>query len=254
MKKMLLIGNGRMGSAVGGQFKKSFDMTVVDPTKPPDYKASYYRNLSEVRDYHDYVTFAVKPMLITEVINQLNKSVYDNRTEFLSIIAGVKKDYYKNILGKDMNITTMVTNLPAKVGKGIIAVCSEKKFDFLNDCGEVIYTKDEDDIDKFTAFIGSGPGFCYSIMDMMHHAVEKLEFKTEMDQEKVIIGLLEGALAYLKENKKSFEDNKNMVTTPQGTTMAGLEELEKSQEMFDNTFDKAYQKASELGDIVRKKL
>lgn len=251
---MLLIGNGRMGSALSTRFSPRFDLAVVDPAHAPDYKSTHCKNLEDIHERYDYITFAVKPFALPEVISKLNRSTYDESTEILSIVAGVKRDFYKAKLGDDMNIAIMMGNLAVKLGKGVIALNSKTKHDFLTDCGQVIYTNDETEIDKFCAFIGSGPGFCYAIMEMMYDAVEKLEFQTEMDKRKVIIGIFEGAIEYLKDNKRSFEDNKNFVTTPQGTTMAGLAELERAKEAFDKTFLKAYLRAAELGEIVRKSL
>ena len=254
MKKMLLVGNGRMGSSLGIQFKNTFDMSIVDPLNAPEYKAKHYLYIDEVQDRYDYITFAVKPFMLPEVISKMNKFTYDKNTEILSVIAGVKRDYYQYKLGEDTNITILMTNLAAKVGKGIVVVNSKNRHDFLNDCGQVIYTNTEDEIDKFCAFIGSGPGFCYSIMEMMNKASGKLGFKSQVDNENVIIELFENSIEHLKAESKSFKTEKFAKCLDSEVTATALAELEQSQKAFDKTLLKAYERAKELGELVRKSI
>lgn len=45
MKRHLLIGNGKMGSAFINRISNKFDMTVISPNSKPNYQSKYYRSL-----------------------------------------------------------------------------------------------------------------------------------------------------------------------------------------------------------------
>ncbi len=60
-----------------------------------------------------------------------------------------------------------MTNLPVKVGKGVLSVYPpQKKLDILEKLGRTVYVPSEEDMDRFCALIGCGSGFCYNILEM----------------------------------------------------------------------------------------
>ena len=92
-------------------------------------------------------------------------------------------------------------NLPVKLGKGVVAVLSDEKLDFLDSLGTVVYVKNQDEIDRFTGFTGSGTGFVYHSLLEYSKAAKEIGVYRGMDKESaedLTIELFEGALEYLK--------------------------------------------------------
>ena len=56
----------------------------------------------------------------------------------------------------------------------------------------------------------------------------------------------------VRESGLPFEQQKNRVVTPNGTTHAGLQELQHFQEPINNALIKAYERAKELGQQNKK--
>ena len=55
----------------------------------------------------------------------------------------------------------MMPNLPAMYGKGVVAVLSDAKLDFLDCLGSIVYVQSFHEINRFIGFTGSGTGFVY---------------------------------------------------------------------------------------------
>jgi pyrroline-5-carboxylate reductase len=252
MKKFLLIGHGKMGSAFITPIKNDFDFTVVSPNSKPDFEANYFKNFDGITDKFDYITFAVKPFVMQQVLESLPKHLYTSETRFISLAAGLKPEFFVQHLGQDKKVIIIMTNLPVKIGKGILAVYSQEKLPFLEKLGIPIYVKSPDEIDKYCAFVGSGSGFCYNFFEMYQKAAENLNLDGNVDYRELVMSLIEGSLMLVRESGLSFEEQKNSVVTPNGTTHAGLQELKHSQDHISNALVKAYERAKELGQQNKK--
>lgn len=253
-KKLLLIGNGRMGSAFTAFLHDKYKMTVVSPNSRPKYDIPYYKSLGEVNDCFDYMIFAVKPFVLPQVLRLLNRNMYHNNTLFLSIIAGASLSFFHKNLGEDARIVRSMPNLPIHVGKGIIPVYPQIEVEFLKHFGKVIYVNEELDINKFTSLTGSGSGFVFSMLDMYQKAQKSLDIKTEFDDKQVIIDLFEGAIELMKKSQFDFSQQRNNVTTQRGTTFEGLKSLDKCSPLFEECLVKAYHRANELGQETMENL
>ncbi len=81
MKKFLLIGNGHMGSAFVSKLVPHFKMTVASPQSRPSYQAKYYRDVRDIQnETFDYITFAIKPYVLPEIMKNLDKNIYHENT------------------------------------------------------------------------------------------------------------------------------------------------------------------------------
>jgi len=247
MKKFLLIGNGKMGSAFVSQIKNDFDFTIVSPNSKPDFDAKYFQSFEGITDKFDYITFAVKPFVVPQVLEALPEHLYTSETRFISLAAGIKPEFFVKHLGDGKKIVIIMTNLPVKIGKGILAIYSPEKIPFLEKMGIPIYVKSADEIDKYCAFVGSGSGFCYSFFEMYQKAAENLNLDGDVNYRELVLNLIEGSLMLVRESGLPFGEQKTRVVTPNGTTHAGLQELKHCQEPINNALIKAYERAKELG-------
>ena len=248
MKKMLLVGNGKMGSSFIPLLQNDFRISVVSPNSRPAPPTEYYSDLSKVDQKFDYVVFAVKPQVLPKVIPTLRRSAFDNNTIFISMIAGANIAFYRNVLGQDAKIVRIMPNLPCSIGRGILAVYPNLNCEFLSKLGKVLHVDTEADIDKFTSFTGSGSGFCFSIFEMYMKSAKKLNIHTKIDEYDIILDMFEGAIELMRQNKAGFDEMKLRVATPNGTTFAGLKHLNQCQELFDNSLLAAAKRANELAE------
>jgi pyrroline-5-carboxylate reductase len=109
-------------------------------------------------------------------------------------------------------------------------------------------------LDKYTSIIGSGSGFCYSIFEMYKQSSEALELDDSVNTQELIMNIFSGSIHLLKESQQSFKKQKQDVITPNGTTHAGLQSLEKCSGYFDKTIFDAYKRAEEFGNEMNNSL
>ena len=112
---------------------------------------------------------------------------------------------------------------------------------------------DEKQMNIFTAFSGSAPAFVYNFADSLIEGGLKngIDVNTAKDY---AIQVIYGAAKFMKNNKDNYPSNlKYKVTTPNGTTIAGLNQLEKYK--FKYAISQALSFASQRGaEIEAEKL
>lgn len=83
---------------------------------------------------------------------------------------------------------------------------------------------------------------------MYQKSTENLNLQGKVDTHNLILNLFEGSLHLLKESNQTFNKQKMDVVTPDGTTHAGLLKLEKTEPMFNQALEDAYDRARKMGD------
>lgn len=87
---------------------------------------------------------------------------------------------------------------------------------------------------------------------MYQQSAENLKLSDSVDTQNLVLNLFEGSLHLLRESGQTFNKQKKDVATPKGTTHAGLQVLEKTAPMFNQTLEDAYDRAKELGQEFTK--
>ena len=132
---------------------------------------------------------------------------------------------------------------------------SEKKIieNALNSFGKSIYVDKEEIINLSTALSGSGPGFYYKILESFILAGEKVGIEKEISK-KLAIETFIGSAHLVDLSKSSPEDLRIAVTSPGGTTEAGLRYLEKINidEIITQTITEAVNRGIELSEESEK--
>ena len=152
----------------------------------------------------------------------------------------------------------MMPNLPVKLGKGVVAVLSDEKLDFLDSLGTVVYVKNQDEIDRFTGFTGSGTGFVFHSLLEYARAAQDVGVYEGMDRksaEDLTLQLFEGALEYLKQNRgeKSLQDIVSQVHPKKGTTAAGIDMMDDLGQVYQRGIEEAIDRAKELSEEMTQK-
>lgn len=180
------------------------------------------------------IVIAVKPQIIDTVLEQLRTSASPKQL-FLSIAAGVSTARLEAGLGQYMRVMRAMPNTPALLGKGMsvlvrgrYATPADERTGarLLKAVGEVIPVKDERLLDAVTGLSGSGPAYVYSFAEALISGGIASGLPGALATE-LTYQTLVGAAAMLKETGQSPAALRAMVTSPGGTTFAGLGELER---------------------------
>lgn len=265
MSKTAIVGLGNMGLALAEGLLNS---KIVTPAQLIGVELSKERadfvakklgiKVSDnytVLSKADIIILAVKPQSMGLLLKQI-KSVIKNPL-IISIAAGITVDFLKKYLGEKKKIVRTMPNTPALVGSGVTGVyCTENVTakdkqlveKILAALGEVVVVDKEDDIDKITALSGSGPAYVYYFMEALEEAGVFIGLSRDTAR-KLVSATFSGSAVLLKETKKSSVMLKEMVTSPAGTTIAGLYCLEKGavRGAVLEAVMAAYKRAKELG-------
>jgi len=247
MKKIGFIGAGNMAGALikgllSAKLYRPQDMLVSDaiPAQLKKIKKAYKvdglsDNRTVVREAQAIV-LAVKPQIIDQVLAEIQPEVTKN-TLFISIAAGVPLRRLEAGLGGNARVVRVMPNTPALLGKGIAVVVRGSKakpqdekltLTMFRGVGEALAVKDEALMDPVTGLSGSGPAYVYLFAEALiaGGVQEGLDPKVAM---RLAYETIEGAVAMLKETGRSPKELRDMVTSPGGTTLAGLSRLAEGQ-------------------------
>jgi pyrroline-5-carboxylate reductase len=178
------------------------------------------------------IVLSVKPQQLDAVADEL-KGVLKPGQTVLSIMAGVKMHSIGLKLGHKKLIRVM-PNTPAQIGKGISAWHASDDVDqgtldfvasMLQAIGDELKFSDEKNIDIATALSGSGPGYVFVFIEALADAGVELGLPVHVARHLASQTVL-GSAALQRESGKHPAELRNMVTSPGGTTAAGLAALE----------------------------
>jgi pyrroline-5-carboxylate reductase len=267
MKKVGFLGAGNMAGALikgllSAKLYRPQDIVVSDvlPAQLSKIKRAYkvdgIKSNREVARAAQTIILAVKPQILAQVLAEIQPEVTKEKL-FISIAAGVPLSRLEEGLGGNARVVRVMPNTPALLGKGIAVVVRGSKakpqdekltLTLFRGVGEALAVKDETLMDPVTGLSGSGPAYVYLFAEALiaggiqeglsPKVATQLTFET-----------LAGATAMLKEAGKSPKELRTMVTSPGGTTLAGLSCLEEGQ--FSATVaaavSAATQRSKELG-------
>ena len=238
MKRFGFIGLGNMGGAIarglasGGAFalhgfdpnegmcRQSADIMTIHPTA------------RELAKNADYVLLAVKPQIMRPVLTDLAEAL-GPETCLVSIAAGITLDQLVEWSGKKCPVIRVMPNTPAMVGKGVYALCFDHQL-VDEDCRKTVlgtfssigqaHVLPEKLFDAYTGLIGSGPAYVYAFMEGLIDAGVTLGL-TRAQATSMVAGLVSGSALMAEAEGAHPTLLKEMVTSPGGTTIAGLNAL-----------------------------
>jgi len=239
--KIAFIGGGKMAAALIAGLAKSVKVIVsdVDPKRlrllKSKYKIKAAKSNAEAFAAADIVVLAVKPQQMAEVLQGVGDSGIGSRGKkhVISIAAGIPISYLQKKLPGAMIIRTMPNN-PALVGQGITAIAKGIRVTrfalrvtkrIFSSVGEVVEVP-EKWLDAVTGLSGSGPAYVYKFIEALTTAGVKVglprKLAARLAQQTVL-----GAAVTVKQSRQDPAQLRAMVTSPGGTTLAGLAALER---------------------------
>lgn len=248
--KILIIGCGNMGTGLAMRLSTTNQLYLFDHHIEKAVKLEQqgfgkaYFDLKKALKSAEIVILAIKPQNLDEVRNLIKKEL-KNEQLVVSLIAGTSLQELKQFFPKTP-IVRMMPNLPLLYGEGVIGLASDQQNEALTEIFKPlgkIYWFTEDKIKALTALTGSGPAFFFVMVEAMIDAGIAMGFSAEQAQQ-LIYQMLQGSLTLLKNSEKHPGELKWQITTPQGTTIKGIQTLEDLavRSGIMNTFLAAYQK------------
>jgi len=183
----------------------------------------------------EIVLLAVKPQTMGEVLGEI-RDVASPRQLFVSIAAGVTLRRLEEGLGRGARVVRVMPNTPALLGKGMSVLAAgtnatardlKQALKIFRGVGEAIAVDDEGLLDPVTGLSGSGPAYVYRFAEALIAAGVSQGLSDDVAN-RLVFRTLEGAAAMLLETGMSPKELREMVSSPGGTTLAGLGELERA--------------------------
>jgi pyrroline-5-carboxylate reductase len=263
MGKLLLVGCGKMGSAMlDGWLARGLaaaDAVVAEPVEALRPKTAGLRavaSTTEVRETPEIVVLAVKPQTMESVLPDLRRFA-DAGAVFLSIAAGKTLKYFAGHLGPAAKVVRAMPNTPAAVRRGItvatasggVSAAERKRCqELLEAVGEALWVEDEALIDPVTALSGSGPAYVFLLVEAMAAAGEKLGLAPDMAMQ-LARATVAGSGELLRQSREPAAQLRVNVTSPGGTTAEALKVLMAAdglQPVFDKALAAAARRSKEL--------
>jgi len=233
---LVLLGCGKMGSAMlAGWLDRGLSpgvVHVIDPN-PSDWLRSTGVVLNGTMPSNPSIALvAVKPQMMGDALPAL-AALGGGDTLFLSVAAGTPIAAYEAALGADTPIVRAMPNTPAAVGRGITAIIGNAHAteahlsateELLSAVGQVVRLESEDQMDAVTGLSGSGPAYVFHMIECMARAGEAQGLAPDLAMQ-LAKATVAGAGALAEAADETPAQLRVNVTSPKGTTQAGLEVL-----------------------------
>jgi pyrroline-5-carboxylate reductase len=203
----------------------------------------------------DIVVLAVKPQIMTGVLKEIAPAVTRKKL-LISIAAGVSTAAMRAALGKDARLIRVMPNTPALVLEGVTAIAKAEGLEpgDLDTAGELfsavgrVVTLGEDALDAVTGLSGSGPAYVALVVESLADGGVKmgLDRLTAMT---LATQTVLGTARLLLETGMHPGALKDMVSSPGGTSIAGIAALEEGgvRSTFITAVERATLRSRELG-------
>jgi pyrroline-5-carboxylate reductase len=258
-----ILGAGVMGETVlSGLLRagRSVDDVVITERRPERavelaerYGVEVLGNV-EAAASADTVVLVVKPQDVAGLLAEIRDVVAPGKL-VVSMAAGIATAFVEQRLAEGVAVVRVMPNTPALVGEGMAAIspgsrCDDLHLDraraLLAATGKVIQVA-ECHQDAVTAVSGSGPAYVFYAVEAMIEAGVLLGLPRATSTE-LVVQTLYGAATMLRETGTHPTLLREQVSSPAGTTMAALRQLDdhKVRAAFLSAVEAARNRSREL--------
>lgn len=242
-RRIGFIGAGQMATALAHGFVSKAGIAAENIRAADAFEASRenftkttgiatVESNQELVSRSDVIVLAVKPQVLPHVLDEIAPSLSDDKL-VISIAAGIPLSKLTAALG-ERRIVRVMPNTPCLVGEGAIAFCmtdhvTEADFELvktlLKSVGRCFHVN-EKVMDAVTGLSGSGPAYAYLVIEALSDAGVMQGLPRNVSTILAAQTML-GAARMVLETGEHPGVLKDRVTSPAGTTIAGMEQLEK---------------------------
>ncbi|MDP5081672.1 MAG: pyrroline-5-carboxylate reductase [Winogradskyella sp.] len=238
--KIAIIGTGNLGKSIAKGLITNNAITTLYLTK---------RNLENIQEFEGYknvvlttdnieavkqsdiLIFAVQPGHFEKILNIVNPYLTENHV-LISTITGFSIPRIESQIGNDQFIIRAMPNTAIAVGKSMTCLCCNEKGEKRIKIAEAIFNRlghtlaiPEAQMQAATVICASGIAFWMRLIRATTQGAIQLGFDAKEAQELAMF-TCEGAANLLITNGDHPEEEIDRVTTPQGCTITGLNEME----------------------------
>jgi len=236
---LTILGGGNMGAALAhgllraGLAPSMLTIVELSPDQRKTLSATFPGvHIEEFVQKCSAAVIAVKP---ADAAQATTLAVQAGAQTVLSIAAGVSLATLQKAAGDGVAVIRAMPNTPSLVGEGAAGFalgtsCTESSEKFaaevLGSVGIAVRVQEEQ-IDAITGLTGSGPAYLFYIAESLMAAAEEMGIDAEL-ADPLVRQLLRGAGVLLAQSTESPAQLRERVTSPGGTTAAGLASLRSS--------------------------
>lgn len=237
------IGMGNMGTAMISGTKKNlgneniiFHRNSVE--KMIEFSTregiTYCESNVEVIRNAKYIILAVKPQMFEKIAEEISSSLSPDNI-LISLAPGFTIQQLTDIFKTDRIVRSM-PNTPAMVGEGMTGVSFDKKILTENEIDDIIkifesvgkmQIVEEKLINSVVCASGSSPAYVFMFIEALADSAVKCGLPRK-DAYTFVAQTVLGSAKLMLETGRHPAELKDMVCSPGGTTIAGVEELEKN--------------------------
>lgn len=269
LTRLGFIGGGQMGEALikgvlAAGLYRADELMVAEPSAQrrellaDQYGVQVSEDARPLWGRCGVLVLAVKPQVMAAVLAGAREEIDQQRHLLISIAAGTSLSFIEEAMAPlQVRVVRVMPNTPALVLAGVSALSpgrhvaaddlklAEKIFAAV---GKTVVLP-ESAMDAVTGLSGSGPAYVFTFLEALIDAGVKVGLSRE------VAGLLArqtiaGSLRLAEENHQSPAELRAMVTSPGGTTIAGLHALERGafRALVMDAVEAATRRSRELGD------
>ncbi|MDR1286358.1 MAG: pyrroline-5-carboxylate reductase [Treponema sp.] len=280
---VVCIGSGNMGGALmksAASFLGGEHIGFCDSDKAKAKQAAkalgaaVYQTNTEAVFEGDFVFLAVKPQVLPGVLAEIAPAVRERIASgkpavLVSMAAGWSIGKIQAIVGgsglgvpadhapvASVPVVRIMPNTPSLISKGMIALAASPEvpaektaeLEKVLSAAGVVDRIDERYMDAVTALSGSGPAFVYMFIEALADGAVRAGLPRDRAV-RYAVQTVTGAAAMVKETGKHPGELKDMVTSPGGTTIAGVAALEEGafRGTVISAVEAAWRRSIELG-------
>ena len=245
---LLLVGCGNMGRALIEGWCRSIlspeSVVIVEkrPLRPDDISVRLgIAVLPSIGDAASLtpsvIVIAVKPDALAALLPELRRLFTDFNPLIVSIAAGKNLSFYEEALWEGCAVIRLMPNTPCLIAEGMTggianAYTQSAQCDMISQwmqaVGAMLWLEDEPAMHALTATSGSGPAYCLLLMQHCVDAAMALGF-SKRDATLLVTQTFLGAAKLAQSSHDSMIQLRQNVTSPGGTTAAGLAVLDQPQ-------------------------
>ncbi|MDA4110079.1 pyrroline-5-carboxylate reductase [Mycobacterium holsaticum DSM 44478] len=286
MARIAIVGGGGMGEALlsgllrAGRQVRDLVVAEKDPQRAKYLAEKHSVLVTSVADAVDtatYVIVAVKPFDVEGLVGEIAEAAAQAESDtaeqvFVTVAAGVTTAFFENKLPAGAPVIRVMPNAPVVVGGGVSALAPGrfataehlKEVSAIFDAVGGVLTVPETQLDAVTALSGSGPAYFFLMVEALVDAGVNAGLTRAVATE-LVVQTMAGSAAMLLDRldqsqagagapasaaaDTSAAQLRATVTSPGGTTAAGLRELEKGglRAAVANAVEAAKTRSEQLG-------
>ncbi|MDM5338316.1 pyrroline-5-carboxylate reductase [Fictibacillus enclensis] len=267
-KKVLFIGAGSMAEAIAAGMVTQDKLPASNITMTN--KQNEERRIELMKKYKvgalpyheakideaDVILLAMKPKDAENALLELAPHVNSNQI-IMSVLAGISTSYMEELLPEGQPVIRVMPNTSSTIGESITAITGGNSVSMEHiELAKALFSAigrvkviDEEQMDVFTGIAGSGPAYIYYILEHIEKTAVAEGLDEDMARE-IAAQTIFGASKMVLDTNADPETLRKRVTSPNGTTAAGLDALRENH--AGQAFSEAILSAKKRSAEIRK--